>query len=483
MGNCGVGFAPCNPGDRQGLIDLMEGVEDIPGFVLAEGLPWNWQTFPEFLDVLEGVPRALDVGAQIPHHALRVYVMGERALRHEAATPADIDRMRRITEEALRAGAFGFTTSRTRNHRTVAGDIAPGYYAQPEELLGIGKALKTVGRGAFGMLNEFADEEAEFAWMRALGRDIGRPIWFMMSNLLDNPGRWARLMGKVRAANDDGIAMAVQIPCRPIGMICGLTSSIHPFQCKPTFLDLVKRDSASRLARLRDPAIRAAIIGEESDPAAVEKLAPILRAVLTNWNGLYVLTDPPDYETPPGRSMAGIAAREGRSPAEVCYDFLLGNNGRNMAYFPLSAGNEFVHNGVSEAGTIPGGGDGGAHCGVICDASMVSFMIAHWGRDTPHGAPYPIEWLVRRQTAETAAFHGFTDRGLLKPGMRADINLIDFDRLRLHLPEAVLDLPAGGRRLVQRVDGYVMTMVAGQTILENGQATGALPGKLVRAGR
>ena len=487
FGNCGVGFAPVRKRDRQSLIDLMEGVEDIPGIALAEGLKWDWETFPQFLDVLEGMPRTIDVAAQVPHHPLRVYVMGDRAIRREAATPADIQAMRDLTEEALHAGAFGFTTSRTDQHKTTAGELVPGRYAEDVELLGIGAALGAAGAGTFGMLSEFEDEASEFAWMRQFHRDTGRPLWFLLTDRASDPQRWRRLMERTHAARADGAAISAQVAARQVGLILGLRTTLNPFTAKPGFVALAGLDPAARLHRLRDPAVRAQILGEPDSEALLAKLPPLNRAIATQFDRLFVLGDPPDYEPPPERSIAFMADRAGMPHAAFAYDYLTGGDGGRMLFFPAVNYNNGdlaqVREMMVDPATLLGLSDGGAHCGVICDASMPTFTLTHWVRDRQRGPRLPLEWMVQQQTSQTADYFGFADRGRLAPGLKADINVIDLEALQLHHPELVYDLPAGGKRLIQRVDGYRATLVSGEPIFENGADTGARPGRLVRAGR
>jgi N-acyl-D-aspartate/D-glutamate deacylase len=487
FGNCGVGFAPVRPADRQSLIDLMEGVEDIPGIALAEGLTWDWESFPDYLDALERLPRTIDVAAQVPHHPLRVYVMGERAIRREIATQADIAAMRDLTEAALRAGAFGFTTSRTDQHKTVAGELVPGRHAEDAELLGIGAALGAAGSGTFGMLSDFEDEAGEFAWMRRLHGDTGRPLWFLLTDRATDPQRWRRLMAHTHAARADGAMISAQVAARQVGLILGLRTTINPFSSKPAFAALADLDHAARLARLRDPATRAAVLAETANPALLALLPPLHRDIATRWDRLFVLGDPPDYEPPPERSIAAMAQAAGVDPAGFAYDYLTGEDGQRLLFFPVVNYNSGTLDEVREMlldpATVLGLSDGGAHCGVICDASMPTFTLTHWVRDRSRGARLPLEWMVQQQTQQTASYFGFHDRGVLAPGMKADLNLIDLPRLRLHHPELVYDLPAGGKRLVQRVDGYRATIVSGVPIFEHGEDTGARPGRLVRAGR
>ena len=486
MGNCGVGFAPVRPAHHQALIDLMEGVEDIPGIALAEGLKWDWQSFPEYLDALERLPRTIDVGTQVAHHPLRVFVMGERAIQREMATAEDVAEMARLTEEAIRAGAFGFTTSRTDQHKTLAGELVPGRYAEHEELIAIGDALGRAGRGTFGMLSDFDDEAAEFGWLNTILERNKLPLWFLLTDRSYDPDRWRRLMDGVRAARSRGLPMSAQVAGRPVGLILGLTTSLNPFALREGFAALADLSPAEQLARLRDPAVKREILAQEASPRLVEVLPPLSRQIATRWDRMYVLGDPPNYEPPPERSIAAMAKVAGQTPEEFCYDYLTGGDGGRMLYFPVTnyvhGDLDVVHEMVTDPHTVLGLSDGGAHCGVICDASLNSFMLTHWVRDRPRDR-LPLEFAIKRQTSETADFFGFTDRGRLVPGKKADVNVIDFDGLRLHHPYMVYDLPAGGRRLIQKVDGYDMTMVSGVPVFERGEGTGAMPGKLVRAGK
>lgn len=487
FGNCGVGFAPVRPEHRQGLIDLMEGVEDIPGIVLSEGLKWDWESFPDYLDALERLPRTIDIAAQIPHHPLRVYVMGERGLRRELATPADIAEMRKLTAEALEAGAFGFTTSRTEQHRTPTGDLVPGRNAAPEELLGIGRAMRDAGRGVFGMLSDFEDEAAEFAWMTQLGQETGHKLWFLLTDRAGDPKRWKRLMDAARDARGVGAAISAQVAGRQVGLILGLTTSLNPFVAKPAFAALANLPKAERLAKLRDPAVRAQILAEEPAEHLLRILPPLHRVIATMWSRMFLLGDPPNYEPPPEDSIAAQAAAAGQDPAAYVYDYLTGADGERMIFFPVvnyTPGDlRVVQEMITDESAILGLSDGGAHCGLICDASMPTFMLTHWVRDRSRGPRLGLEWIVKRQTADTADYFGFKDRGRLAPGLKADVNIIDLAALRLHPPEMIFDLPAGGRRLVQHVDGYRASIVSGVPIFENGAETGARPGRLVRAGR
>ena len=486
LGNCGVGFAPVRPQHRAALMELMEGVEEIPGIVLADGLTWDWESFPDFLDALERRPRAIDIGAQLAHHPLRVYVMGDRAIRLEAANAEDIAQMRLLTIEALRAGAFGFTTSRTDSHKTPVGEMVPSRFAATDELLGIGSALGAVGAGAFGMNSDFDDETAELAWMTQLAKETGRPVWFLLTDRYDDPQRWRRLLAAAHAARAEGAHLTAQIAGRPIGVMLGIGTALNPFSIRPSYRELDGLGIAEQRRRLADPAMRRRILAEKPSEQDVSRLAQFRQLITTRWDKFFVMGDPPDYEPADEMSVAAIAARQGRSPDEVAYDYLTEAENRFL-FFPVvnyaQGDHGPIHEMLTDPATLLGLSDGGAHCTSIVDAGVPTFMLVHWARDRRRGPRLPVELLVKRQTSETADFFGLRDRGRLAPGLRADVNLIDFDRLRLYQPELVNDLPAGGRRFVQRVDGYEATLVAGTAIFERGEHTGALPGSLVRAGR
>ncbi len=479
MGNCGVGFAPARP-DRHGwLIGLMEGVEDIPGTALAEGIRWSWESFPEYLDALAGMPRALDVGTQVPHGAVRAYVMGERGAKNGAATAEDIAGMAAIVREGLAAGALGFSTSRTMLHRAVDGEPVPGTFAGEDELLGIGRAMGEIGRGVFEMAADLAPEEPELAWMEKLSRETGRPVSFaLLQNDLD-PGQWRRLLQATERAAARGARLTGQVSARPTGLLLGWQGTIHPFSAHQAYRAIAHLPLDERVRALRDPALRRRILDEQ-----VEYDNGLVAFICTAFTKLFPLGDPPDYEPAPEASVAAIAAREGRTPAEVAYDLLLQRDGRELLYLPLLNYANFDFAPLREMllhpHTVFSLSDGGAHCGVICDASMPTFLLTHWARDRRRGERLPLEYLVHRQTRHTAALYGLDDRGVLAPGMLADVNVIDHERLALRPPEMVFDLPANGRRLVQRAIGYRATVKSGQVIFQDGEPTGALPGKLVR---
>jgi len=485
FGNCGVGFAPVRPEHRAGLIDLMEAIEDIPGTALAEGLSWDWESFPDYLEALDRMPRTIDIGAQIPHHPLRVYVMGDRGVDREAATGDDIAQMRHLTEAALRAGAFGFTTSRTYSHKTNAGELVPGHFAEEAELYGIGEAMASVGAGAFGMNSDFVDEEAEFAWMTRLSKATGRPVWFLLTDRTKDPARWKRLVKNVHAARAQGAQITAQVAGRPVGIIMGVAGSFNPFSIRPSYLPLDPLPAQERLRQMRDPDMRRRLLSEEPSKRQLARLSQARQDMVGRWDRMYAMAGvAPDYEPTPEKSIAAIAARGNASPQEVAYDYLTEGLDKFL-FFPIvnyaDGDHATVREMLTDPATLLGLSDAGAHCGAIVDASVPSFMLTHWGRDRSRGPKLPLPQLVKMQTSETADFFGFSDRGRLAPGLRADVNLIDFDRLRLHQPEVAYDLPAGGRRLVQRADGYRATLVAGTPVFENGEDTGARPGRLVRA--
>jgi len=478
MGNCGVGFAPVRPGGEAFLIELMEGVEDIPGTALHEGIDWAWESFAEYLDALDGTGRVLDVAAQVPHAALRAYVMGERA--HEEPTADEIVAMAALAEEALRAGAVGFTTSRTILHTSKHG-LVPGTSAVPDELLAFGDAMGRAGHGVLELVTDHASGDDEQAWMAEVARRSGQTVTFALAQAGFAPDAWRDVLADVEALVAEGLSIVPQVSCRPTGMLFGLQSSLHPFFTHPTYRRLAELPLAERVAQLRLPEVRAALVAEE--PATRN---PIARGLMTRWSQIFPLGDPPDYEPPASASIAGVAAATGRAPEEVALDWLLERDGTALLFAPLASYVDHDHEAIRAMMTHPttmlGLSDGGAHCGLICDASMPTYLLTHWVRDRSRGPRLALEDVVRMQTSRTASVYGFADRGTLEPGKRADVNVIDLDGLRLHAPEMVHDLPAAGRRLVQRVDGYRATVCAGEVTFEDGIPTGARPGRLVRGG-
>jgi N-acyl-D-amino-acid deacylase len=483
MGNCGVGFAPVKPDKHDWLIALMEGVEDIPGAALAEGITWGWESFPEYLDALEKMPRSVDVVAQIPHGAVRAYVMGERA-NDQTATAADVARMAEIVEDGMRAGALGFSTSRTILHRAKDGVPVPGTFAGAEELIGIAEAMGKAGHGVFEMASDMAPAPQEFAWMRELSRSTGVPVTFAMLQSPMHPNGWRELLHMANAANDDGANVYAQIAIRPTGLVLGWESTVNPFSFQPSYQAIAHLPIKERLERLRDPEIRARIIAER--PPIEGELAVLRMILAQGFDRMFRLMTPtgPDYEPAPDASVAALAARTGQDPRALVYDMLMEKDGRGYVYLPLLNYAEFnfdhIHEMLQSDRTVLSLSDGGAHCGVICDASFPTYLLTHWVRDRSRGARITLEQAVKRQCADTARLYGMHDRGVLAPGMRADINVIDFDALGIDAPEIVYDLPAGGRRLIQRAKGYRHTFVAGVETFRDGVSTGAKPGRLVR---
>lgn len=483
MGNCGVGFAPAAPDRHEWLIGLMEGVEDIPGTALSEGIRWEWETFPEYLDALEGMARAVDVGTQVPHGAVRAYAMGERGARNEDPTGDDIRAMAAIVEEGLRAGALGFSSSRTMLHRAVDGEPVPGTFAGHEELVGIGRACGRAGHGVFEIASDFGigGMEGRFgedvAWMRDLSRETGLPVSFILAQSERSPDEWRRIVAWTEAAVSDGANLRMQTAARPAGMLMGFESSMHPFMGHPTYLAMAHLPLAERVARLSQPEVRARLLGERST-----RRGRFDSYVFDHFAGMFPLGDPPDYEPTPDRSIAALAG-EG-DPRALLLDAMLAREGKALIYFPLlgyaDGDFEMLRTMLEHPLAMLSLSDGGAHCGLICDASAPSFMLSHWARDRSRGPRLGLEDAVRLQTSGTADAYGLCDRGRLAPGFKADVNLIDFGALHLHAPEMTCDLPAGGRRLIQRVDGYGATVVSGEPTYIDGEATGALPGGLIR---
>jgi N-acyl-D-amino-acid deacylase len=481
MGNCGVGFAPVRPGQQDYLIQLMEGVEDIPGTALAEGIDWQWESFPQYLDAIERMPRALDVAAQIPHGAVRAYVMGERGAKNEKATPEDVAGMADLVREGLRAGALGFSSSRTILHRAKDGELVPGTTADREELLGIGRTLGEVGHGVFEVASDLAPEGEELGWMKQLARETGRPVTFACLQNTFDPDQWRRSLKTCEEDRAAGGHLTPQVAQRPAGLLLGWESTAHPFLFHAAWRDLALLSPKDRREKLARPEVRSAFL---ANPPDVSKLPIQAQVVFGGFHLMFPLGDPPDYEPGPEKSLAAIAAREGRAPLEVAYDVMMERDGKGLIYLPLLGYANGSLDAIREMMVHPqavfGLSDGGAHCGLICDASMPTFLLTHWVRDRKRGERIALEQVVAAQTRRTALFYGLRDRGLLAPGMKADVNVIDFERLHLHAPEMVYDLPADGRRLIQHIDGYAATVQTGTITYEAGSPTGALPGHLIR---
>jgi N-acyl-D-aspartate/D-glutamate deacylase len=482
MGNCGVGFAPVRPDQHAFLIELMEGVEDIPGTALHEGIQWEWETFPQYLDALARRRFAVDVATQVPHGAVRTYVMGERGAKNEPATPEDIAAMAAIVREGVAAGALGFTTSRTIAHRAITGEPVPGTFAAEDELFGIGRAMGSLGRGIFEVAGagsageDVAAPKAELDWMRRLSAEIRRPVTFALLQVDAAPGLWRELLALSEAAARDGAQVYPQVAGRPFGMLVGHQTKIHPFALRPSFDALAALPFDERIRRLRDPETKRRILAEG-------KTAP-RSMLLSILHKFFPIGDPPRYEPTREESIAGIAERESLDAEELLYDRMLARDGRELFLVPVLNYSEGSCDPIREMMLHPfaalGLGDGGAHCGIICDASIQTFVLTHWVRDRTRGPKLPVELAVRRMTRDTAALYGFADRGTVEPGRRADLNVIDLAGLRLEPPRMVQDLPAGGQRFMQRARGYHATFVAGEQTLDRDEPTGALPGRLVR---
>ena len=482
MGNCGVGFAPVRPADREKMIELMEGVEDIPGAVLHEGLKWGWESFGDYLDTIGRLPHDMDLCAQLPHGALRVYVMGDRAVRLEEANDDDLAEMRRLAAEAMQAGAIGFSTSRTLNHRTLKGDPTPSLRASEAELRAIALGLRDAGRGVLEYISDWntPDTDAEFAMVRRLVRESGRPLSYSLAQW-HKPGiDWRHQLALTAQAAADGLEIRGQVAPRSIGVLLGLQGSRNPFVSTAAYREIAARPLDERLAIMRDPAFRARVLAEFD---ALGAAGDAFQRRMSAFDRIFPLGDPPDYEPPLSDSIAARAARQGCTAAALAYDLLLEQDGLGFLIAPFA---NYADGNLDVCGemlgsphTLMGLGDGGAHVSIISDASYTTYTLAHWGRDRAHGR-LPVERLVRKLTADNARAIGLMDRGVLAPGMKADVNVIDFDRLRVESPRMAEDLPAGGRRLLQRASGYDATIVSGQVTYRHGEATQALPGRLVR---
>lgn len=483
MGNCGVGFAPCRAGDRDRLIELMEGVEDIPGPILHEGLDWRWETFPEYLDALDAKPRDIDICALLPHGAVRVHVMGERGLNLENANQADIAKMREITAEAVRAGAFGVSTSRTISHKTLKGDPTPTLRAQEEELKGLAEGLRDAGGGLLELVSDWntPDPATEFGIVRRVVEATGQRVLFSLTARHDRTEAWKELLAMSDAAAAQGLPIRPVFPPRPIGILLGLQGSQNPFSGCASYKEIAHLPAPQRAAAMREPAVRARILSEDRITGSNFPLITRL-----SFERMFPFGAPPDYAPPKEASIAAIAAREGRSAEEVAYDILTAHDGADFIFAPLTNFHDYTLSASAEClrhpNAIAGLSDGGAHVGFISDGSFPTFLLAYWARDAKEQV-FPVEEIVRRLTSDTARAAGLADRGVLRPGMKADVNVFDLPSLGLEAPRMVSDLPAGGRRLLQRARGFDATIVAGAITYRGGEATGALPGRLVRAGR
>ena len=483
MGNCGVGFAPCKPTDenRQQMIEVMEDVEDIPGAALSEGIDWQWETFPEYLDALDKMPRAIDIGAQVPHCAVRTYVMGDRGTNNEAASEDDIAQMVDIVREGIDAGAIGFTTSRTELHTTRHGQVMPGTYADAGELLGIGKAIGDMGKGIYGLVSDFHDWKEEMEWMKKLSIDNDCQVNFVL--FFREEKDWPRVQEQlawVKEAAKDGARLIPHVGARPVNILMAWDGTAHPFMFSAAYSEIAGLAQAERLEKLRDPAMRKAIIEEVPIDTGGDFF---LEAIVNGYANLYVMDDDPNYEPCYEDSIEARAKATGISPQQYAFDAMMQNDGKQMLYCPLFGyGSRDLSRQLTmlkDDSSVISLADTGAHCGVLCDASVPTYLLSYLVRDR-NGERFGLEQAVKMHTEETARCMGLNDRGTLELGMKADINIIDFEKLRLKKPEIIFDLPAGGRRVFQNAEGYLYTIVSGEIIMRDGKPTGALPGKLIR---
>lgn len=477
-GNCGVGFAPCRVEDRERLIRLMEGVEDIPEAVMKAGLPWRWESFEDYLDFISAREFDLDVAVQLAHAPLRVFAMGERGAAREPATARDMEVMQTLARSAIEAGALGFSTSRTLNHRASDGSLTPGLTASAAELIAIAHGLRQAGAGVIQFISDFDNIDAEFDLVRALLRESGRPLSLSLMQYPHAPNRWRELLDLVGAASAGGLPLKAQVCGRPVGLLAGLSLSFHPFSFCPSYLDIAHLPLDAKLAAMRDPSRRGRILAE-FPPQSDVPVAPYL----TRLDNVFRMDVTPNYEPTAADSLAAEAKGRDMRPAELVYDILTAGEGAEILYIPslnyVDYDRSAMQAMMDHPDTLLGLGDGGAHCGIVCDASLQTYMLSHWVK--LHGMP--LAEAVRRMTTQNAAAVGLQDRGAIRAGQQADINIIDLDRVRLHRPHVVTDLPEGGRRIDQKADGYVATLVRGTVTYDNGNATGALPGRLVRGKR
>ena len=477
MSNCGVGFAPCKPHERDILVALMEGVEDIPEVVMTEGLPWNWETFPDFLDRLDERQYDVDIVTQVPHAAIRVYVMGERGAAREPSTDADRQEMARLVVEGMKAGALGFSTSNAIAHKTLEGTPTPTLAAAEEELAVIAEAVGKTGSGWVQIITDFDDPVDELTRLKRVAARSGRPMSLTLAQREGRPGHWKLLLDMITDANKEGVKLLAQIMGRQIGINFGFEISINPFCEKTSYKEIANLPFPERLARLKTPEMRARLLSEKTED-------PSLARRLNTWDRIFELGNPPNYEPPVEASMANRAAAAGVPVEEFVYDLLLKDEGRNILFRPVTNyvdGNlDACLEMMKHPNTVMGLGDGGAHYSFICDSSTTTYTITHWTRDRTRGEKMPLEWVIKRLSRDPAVTIGLEDRGLIAPGYKGDLNIIDYDRLNVGPLHVVYDLPAGGRRLNQRTEGYVATILSGVPVYREGEPTGALPGRLVR---
>ncbi|MGV3511540.1 MAG: N-acyl-D-amino-acid deacylase family protein [Novosphingobium sp.] len=483
MGNCGVGFAPAAPDRHDWLIGLMEGVEDIPGTALAEGMTWDWETFPEYLDALEKMPRAVDIGTHVPHGAVRAYVLGEREKPGAIPTEDDIRKMADIVEEGVRAGALGFSTSRTVIHKSVDGEVVPGTTATAEELIEIGRAMGRVGHGVFEMASDMKREWDEFGWMGALSRETGLPVTYAALQSIAKELPLEEQIAEMRRQNAQGANIVAQIALRGNGVIMAWQGTIHPFRFRPSYVAIADLPWDEQLARLKDPAFREKVLSETNEYPESDIIG-LLMMISQGWHNQFIMDDAFDYEPQVEASILARAKAAGVAPDAFAYDKLMENYGTGFIYLPIlnyADGNlDFLEALQASDDTVNSLSDGGAHCGTICDAASPTFMLEHWVRDRARGGRISLEHAVKRQCHDTARLYGLDDRGILAPGYLADINVIDFENVKLLKPWLAFDLPAGGKRLLQKAEGYDYTIKGGKVTFRSGEWTGATPGGLIR---
>jgi len=485
MGNCGVGFAPAAPDRHNWLIGLMEGVEDIPGTALAEGMKWDWETFPEYLDALERLPRSIDVGTHVPHGAVRAYVLGDREQPGAIPTADDIQKMADIVEDGVRAGALGFSTSRTVLHRSIDGEVVPGTTATKEELIEIGRAMGRVGHGVFEMASDMRREWDEFGWMGALSRETGLPCTYAALQSIAKEMPLDEQIAAMRAENDNGANIVAQIALRGNGIIMAWEGTVHPFRLRPSWQAIAELPWEQQRAKLLDPAFKAKLLAEENDFSEVNQdIIGLIMVVCCGWGMQFEMDPDFNYEPQADESIAARAAAAGVSGDEYAYDLLCRDQGKGFIYLPIlnyADGNlDFLEALQQSDDTVNSLSDGGAHCGTICDAASPTFMLQHWVRDRKRGGKISLENAIKRQCRDTARLYGLDDRGLIAPGYLADLNVIDLDKVKLGKPWLAFDLPAGGKRLLQKAEGYVCTIKTGVVTFKNGEWTGATPGGLIR---
>nr|ABL97727.1 amidohydrolase [uncultured marine bacterium EB0_39H12] len=479
MGNCGVGFSPCKPDQRDWLIGLMEGVEDIPGTALHEGIDWEWESFPEYLDALEKKPLAIDVGTQIPHGAVRAYVMGERGINHEEATLEEIEEMKQIVQEAVKAGAYGFSTSRTEKHNDVNGNLTPSITAHKTELVEIAKSLGEINQGVLQGISDFYDFDSEFDIFKAMSKESGRPISITVEQQDARPEWWLKLLDGIQDAQTEGVNMYGQVPPRATGILMGLTATLNPFRFHPSYMEIAELSLEERVKIMNTSDFREKLLKENA-----VSINPLVDEIVNSYGKMFRLGEPANYEPDPETSFDSLANLSNMTAEEIAYDAMLEKEGRALIYHPLfnyqTGDLSLVEKMLKHPYTISGLGDAGAHCGAISDASFPTTLVQHWSRDRDRGDKLPLETVIKMQTSETASLLGINDRGVIEEGYKADINVIDYDGLTLHEPEIINDLPAGGRRLVQKASGYDYTIVSGEIAFIKGEATGKLNGRLIR---